>query len=407
MNNQTDDRPAVKDDALIASFHRVESLIPVNQELVAVPPEMRVSDALEIMQTNHYSQLPVVAGEAVLGVFSYRSFSSKALAKQKSARESLGELPVEEFLENFEYVHSAEDWNQVLRYLNQDDAFFVGHRDALDGMVTTMDLLNYFREIANPFIMIAEIELSLRQIIQTCIDSSKIEDAIQRSLHSAYPGRPVPTDLLEMTFDNLAQIISNGTNWPHFKPMFGEQEKEQKRTNEKLRQIGKWRNTVFHFRHKLENWELETLTEYREWLHRRVRAFEGRRREKTGRTILPESHQVEPTREDYLRFLTRRNVPDGQRQLYRALFQAGGRGLNRDELVEAMGRRDRYDLAGVFGAIGNRVNNTPGYGKTYRPGLDMVLIRHRTMDGERLTLADGLLTVLKDLHPDWLIDDTG
>jgi hypothetical protein len=139
-----------------------------------------------------------------------------------------------------------------------------------------MDMLNYFREIANPFIMIAEIELSLRRIIETCIGDVALPKAITRSLGSAYPNGKVPSALHEMTFDNFVQIISNGDNWSYFEAMFGQAQQTRKRTNQKLREIGDWRNVVFHFRRRLEKWELDRLVEYREWLQRRVRAFEGR-----------------------------------------------------------------------------------------------------------------------------------
>lgn len=407
MSKPTDEPiTAEEDHPLITSFHRVQGLIPVEQELMAIPPEMRVSEALKLMQEEHYSQLPVVAGDAVLGVFSYRSFSTKAIAKQRSAKDPLGDRSVEDFLEEFEYVHSSDDWNRVLKYLNQDDAFFVGHRDGIDGMVTTTDLLEYFRAIANPFILIAEIEQSLRLIIQTCIDEEKLPEAVESSLKTAYKGRKVPTDLSAMTFDNFVQIISNNDNWPYFEQMFGHQQETRKRTEARLRQVGAWRNDVFHFRRSLESWELITLSETREWLHTRGRAFEGRRRH-SQKSILPESKQDRPTLEDFERLLTRRHVPDGQRQLYRALLNAPEKGLPRDELVETMGRRNRHDLAGVFGALGTRINYTPGYGKTYKPGVEMVLVFQNTLDGEKLSLTPGMRAALEALDPDWLSEESG
>ncbi|MEZ4644866.1 MAG: CBS domain-containing protein [Chloroflexota bacterium] len=393
-------------ESLVTSFHRVQGLVPVEQELTAIPPEMRVSEALKLMQQEHYSQLPVVAGDAVLGVFSYRSFSTKAVAKQKSAKDPLGDLPVEDFLEEFEYIHPSEDWNRVLKYLNQDDAFFVGHRDGIEGMVTTTDLLEYFRDIANPFILIAEIEQSLRRIIQTCIDGEKLSNALESSLKTAYKGREVPTDLSAMTFDNFVQIISNNGNWPYFEQMFGHQPETRKRTEARLRQVGAWRNDVFHFRRPLDSWELNALSETREWLHTRGRAFEGRRRH-SQKSILPESKQDRPTLDDFERLLTRRHLPDGQQQLYRALFNATEKGLSRDELVDVMGRRNRHDLAGVLGALGTRVNYTPGYGKTYKPGVEMVLIFQNTLDGEKLCLTPGMREALEALNPDWLNEDSG
>jgi predicted transcriptional regulator len=391
-------------ETLVANFHNVENLVPEDQELLAVPPEMRVSEALKLMSNNDYSQLPVVAGDAVLGVFSYRSFSSRAIARQMVSDEPLGELPVEDFLDDFEYVHSTEDWNRVLRYLNQDDGFFVGHREGLEGLVTTMDMLNYYREIASPLVMIAEIELSLRKIIETCIGREALPEAIDRCLGSIYPSGRIPTALNEMTFNDFVQIMSNRENWPYFESMFGVDQRTRRRTNGRLRQIGEWRNIVYHFRRRLDQLELETLADHREWLQRRVRAFEGRRRAEAAETesILPGSEKVKPEPDDFYQLLTRRRLPAGQRDLYKALYEAGESGLTREELVTVMGRRDLQDLGGVLGALGTRVNYTPGYGQTYKPGTDMVIEKHKTMDGEKLVMMPGLREALERLDPEWL-----
>jgi len=58
--------------------------------------------------------------------------------------------------------------------------------------------------------------------------------------------------------------------------------------------------------------------------------------------------------------LTRIRVPKGQIALYKALYDAGENGLTNTELVKIMGKT-RQSLAGVLGALGNRINNTPGF----------------------------------------------
>lgn len=399
MNNNDE---IAQSESLIASFHRVESLIPIEQELEAIPPEMRVSDALKLMQQEHYSQLPVVAGDAVLGVFSYRSFSTRALAKQKSAKDHLGNLPVEEFLDDFEYVHPSEDWNRVVKYLDLDDAFFVGHRDGLEGMVTTIDMLAYFRTIANPFILIAEIEQSLRDIIRNSLNGTELVDAIDHALTGAYKDGNLPKKLNEMTFADFVSLITSNKIWPSFQEMFGRRPETRKRTQDRLDQVREWRNIVFHFKRRLEPWELEILIETREWLHNRVRAFDGRRRHvKT--PVLPESVIDHPTEEDFERLLTRRHLPEGQRLLYKALYHSGSdEGLTRNELVDAIGGLGPHSLAGILGALGTRVNYTRGYGKTFKPGVSMVLTFQKTMDGEKIDLVEEFREVLEKLEPDWL-----
>lgn len=57
--------------------------------------------------------------------------------------------------------------------------------------------------------------------------------------------------------------------------------------------------------------------------------------------------------------IRRRRVPEGQRQLYKALDKAGDQGLLKPKLAEAMGRTDKQ-LDGVLGALGKRIFGTKG-----------------------------------------------
>lgn len=62
---------------------------------------------------------------------------------------------------------------------------------------------------------------------------------------------------------------------------------------------------------------------------------------------------------DIKRMLKRIPIPDGQIELYRFLYQAGETGMTNVELAKRMGR-SRLQLAGVLGALGNRINGTEG-----------------------------------------------
>jgi hypothetical protein len=57
--------------------------------------------------------------------------------------------------------------------------------------------------------------------------------------------------------------------------------------------------------------------------------------------------------------LTRRLIPEGQKVLYQALYSAGDKGLSNSDLTVRLGRT-RLQLAGILGALGARINNTPG-----------------------------------------------
>lgn len=388
----------VEAQSLAELFHLVRSLIPQDQAVVAVGPETTVAEAIRLMQRHNYSQLPVVAGQAVLGVFSFRSLTTRLLEIGKMS-EYFGDLPVDEFLEQFKFAQLSDNWESIVLHLDKDDGVLVGHRDQLQGILTPMDVLTYLRDIANPFVMLAEIELSLRRIVRACVDEDELQACARQSLSSKYPADEMPTALAEMTFNDYVQIIGHGRNWPRFEAAFGKGGWLRKKTEERLKEVRDLRNDIFHFKRRLETEDIETLTKHREWLHRRTRVIEA--------LSQPEASVGEggkrPTPEDYQRLLTRRRVPRGQRQLYKALYDAGDAGLTHAELAEVMGRRDVLAIRGVLGALGKRVNQTPGFGQREQPGSGMALSWEELVDGQwRLRLLPAMRTALETLDPDWL-----
>jgi len=384
--------------SLAELFHLVKSLIPEDQKLAVASPEMTVSDAIQLMRKHKFTQLPVVAGQAVLGVFSFRSLAVKLLAMGKIS-EHFGDLPVDEFMEQLRFVQLSDNWESIVDHLNSDDGVLVGHRDRLEGILTSMDVLNYLRDIASPFVLLAEIELSLRRIIRACVSEKELQTCAQICLASKYGKDETQAELFEMTFNDYVQILGDGRNWPHFEVAFGKGDWQRKMTTVRLKEARDLRNDVFHFKRKLVPDDIERLTAHREWLQMKIRAFEARKRKP--HTVSEEPDK--PTPEDFHRLLTRIPVPRGQRQLYKALYDAGDAGLTHDELVKVMGRRDRRDLSGVLGSIGRRVNGTPGYGQRERPAGYMVLSWERLDDGQwRLRLLPEMRAALEALNPDWL-----
>ncbi|NQU25466.1 MAG: CBS domain-containing protein [Candidatus Nealsonbacteria bacterium] len=66
-------------------FHRVNSVIPDEQELVTVDLEMAVADALDLLEKHGFSQVPVVVGREVLGLFSHQTFSRAVITHSRAA----------------------------------------------------------------------------------------------------------------------------------------------------------------------------------------------------------------------------------------------------------------------------------------------------------------------------------
>jgi predicted transcriptional regulator len=261
-------------------FHRINRIVPENQVILAVPPNCRARDAIALMRAHGYSQVPVVDNGEVLGVFSFRSFAKEAagatlddLTKEKSAP---GDLQVDEYLEQFEFARVTEEITRVFDTMDRDNGVLVGAPERLIGILTPMDFLRYLYQVANPFVMVSEIELALRALIRHALSPDKIATAAQRSLSSPYRGdSKVPTALEDMTFDNYQALISNGENWADFETVFGG---TRTRTSAKLKEIGGIRNDLFHFRREITTHDRQTLARHRDWLLTKVKLAEPRRK---------------------------------------------------------------------------------------------------------------------------------
>ena len=265
--------------SIVELFHMVESLIPDGQKVAIVRPQTSVREALDLMKAQRFSQLPVVSGNAVLGVFSYRSLV-RALDELGPIDTDFRELPVDEFMEPFAFVHPADKWESTLNHLYKQDGVLVGNRNSLQGILTAWDVLTYLRQIASPFVLLAEIELSLRRIIDASIDEDQFKQCAMNSLAKKYGEEEMPGSVSEMTFNDYVQIVGDGRNWPLFETAFGKGEWLRKQTVARLKEVRDLRNDAFHFRRQLEEEDNKTLVKHRDWLEMKSRSFEGRRQEK-------------------------------------------------------------------------------------------------------------------------------
>jgi hypothetical protein len=94
-------------------------------------------------------------------------------------------------------------------------------------------------------------------------------------------------------------------------------------------------------------------------------------------------------------------IPEGQRDLFRALCAAGDVGLFRNDLAERMNRTDAV-LSGVLGALGRRIHQTQGSEEVAKQlGLNeygiSIFMLVRSLDGRwHYSLRPGVRRILED-----------
>ena len=248
-------------------FHRLNRVIPEHQEIVSVTPTTTVSEALRTMKKMGYSQLPVVEGKAVLGIFSFRSFA-QGIVQFGKLKTAIGDMPVDEFVEKAEFARITDEFKAIFDSLDRDGAVLIGEQDRLQGVVTAIDVLRYLYGVASPFVLIAEIELALRALISVAVDDELLIDCAKRALLSKYSEDKMPTTVGQMEFNDYIQLVGNGDNWQHFELVFGGM---RETVRAKLEDVRDLRNSIFHFKRELTWEDHEKLAQYRDWALMRAR----------------------------------------------------------------------------------------------------------------------------------------
>jgi len=223
----------------------------------------------------------VLAGEEVLGVFSYRSFALGAMELPAKERDPLA-LGVDQFLEDLAFASIHDELGSVLDQLDLRDAVLVGSETRLLGIVTDQDALRYFYGVASPYVMLREIELALRELLRASADEATLRECIAKTLgkHYGAAGRAVPEALEDLAFHDYLQILRFQETFPIFQPAFGG---TPHTVHAKLAAVPDLRNAIFHFRRELTAEEFDLLRDRRDWLWKRVRRIEAARTtEETG-----------------------------------------------------------------------------------------------------------------------------
>ena len=262
-------------DRLSELFHMVNRILPEDQSVRSVPPDTTAKIALGLMQEHGFSQLPVVEKNSVLGMFSYRAFALEVA--NSDPKLDVNSLPVEDFLEHDkpEYARLSDEFRELISTLDEKDSVVVSGPEDLIAILTPMDVLRYLYSVANGFVLIEEIEVTLRALIREALpDPETFSACVAMSLSLKYKDDKLPQCVEDMTFEEYIGLLRDGRNWQHFHPVFGS---TRDRVRGKLEPIRNLRNDVFHFRRELSAEDHQQLSACRDWLYRCSRKIDARR----------------------------------------------------------------------------------------------------------------------------------
>jgi len=250
-------------------FLQVARLVPTAQQVTSLKAGTPVRDALTTMRKGGFDQVPVCAGDRVIGVFSYRSLAN-SLAFLRRNDDPL-DLPVEDAVEEAEFVRASHDVGTIVDLLEREGAVLVGEESRLDAVMTETDVMRYLWRATRPFVLLQDIELAIRSLMYQCCsrDEGVLGEVLERALSRQRLAESDGTlSLEELTLGELLGVLLHSESYGRtFSASFGRNKGLVASMLEPVREV---RNKVFHFRSDVSGEELDILVAARQYLRRRV-----------------------------------------------------------------------------------------------------------------------------------------
>lgn len=149
--------------------YRISKLAAANNQPVSIAPDTPLREAVTIMLANDYSQLPVMTGERdVKGIVSWSSIGSR-LALGKTG------MWAREVMDPHQEIRSDASIFQAIPVIVQYQYVVIRSGDnRIIGIVTASDLSLQFQQLAEPFLLLGEIENHVRRIINDCFSAAEL-----------------------------------------------------------------------------------------------------------------------------------------------------------------------------------------------------------------------------------------
>jgi CBS domain-containing protein len=205
---------------------------------VTVEPQQKVIEAITKMLTNDFSQLPVMSGYTVKGMIIWETIGSRL---------ALGRLPLEsearECMVSHQEVRADKPlFDAIDEIVTNQYVLIRDSTNKISGIVTTSDLSLKFRQLAEPFLLLREIENNIREIIKR---GEFTQAELQASSEPSATGKNVES-VKDLNLGDYEQLLQDPERWSRLKIKIN-----RKIFIDKLDRVRRIRNEVMHFNRKV------------------------------------------------------------------------------------------------------------------------------------------------------------
>lgn len=183
---------------------RVSRLEAANVKLITVKPDSSLMEAITLMLRYDYSQLPVMTSERdVKGVISWESIAPKlALTKSNS-------LVVRDYMKPHREINSGDSIFSALPRIVEYSYVLVRSPDQrISGIITTTDLSSQFKQLSEPFLLLAEIENHIRKLI----DGKFTKEELFNIVNPSDSERTIES-VADLTFGEYIRLFEDPALW--------------------------------------------------------------------------------------------------------------------------------------------------------------------------------------------------
>ena len=244
--------PELLEGGLSDPTYRIGKLAAANRPPVSIAVDAPLHEAVTLMMLHDFSQLPVMQGtRTVKGIITWKSIGSRLAL-------GTGGDTVRDFMEPASEISADASLAAAIRTIV--DRHYVLVRDTeqqISGIVTTTDVSLRFQQLAEPFLLLGEIENHVRCLIDGKFRLEEVETF--RSPDD--PDRDVQS-VSDLTFGEYRRLLENPEMW----------EKLDIRVDrfsfvEQLDRVREIRNDVMHFDPDgVRDEELRTLRQFVQFL---------------------------------------------------------------------------------------------------------------------------------------------
>jgi CBS domain-containing protein len=209
---------------------RISKLAAARNKPTSIKPTETIEQAVTLMLSSDFSQLPVMtSARDVKGIISWSSIGSR-LALGKSGRY------VFELMDDHHEIRSDMSlFDAIPRIVQHQYVLIRGSDNRITGIVTATDLSSQFQQLAEPFLLLGQIENHVRRLI-----GDKFAPEELRSV-ARYSERVI-NDVADLTFGDYVRLLENEQRWKKLSLSIDRQE-----FCTRLDRVREIRNDVMHF----------------------------------------------------------------------------------------------------------------------------------------------------------------